>query len=439
MKIFRLNTLYIFLIFIFTCSKPDLNVKKELEAIDLSQIDKNTLPYKLEIIEKFGDADKEFRLPIDLNGNGMDELVQVLKVPGSSNRPSHILAKSFNPKIDKFQKNFYNELSTPTFFDINNNGQKEIFISELTPDTTYLHVINFEGKILHSFIGAINPQKSNKEWYCDIKVVGLIDVNGDNLKDMLLSVTTRHAYQPRGIFAYDFFNKKYVWKYNTGFVPQTIQILDVIGDEKPEIFMGSTAPCNGNEKVVNGTDDYHSYRTVLSSNGEFLLKKECGKEFSNVSLSIHDITGDGKAEVIYNFFRGKNPNEKSLIGIWDVGKNRISPSISIENNNSKLETFCDVNNNGKDEMLIGWDDGRLEFRDFELTSILSRKFIDFVPGTIVSYDINNDGEVEIFVSGSLKGNGIILGLTKNLQIITYLELDNSVTINPVPYHIFNKG
>ncbi|MBL7095700.1 PAS domain-containing protein, partial [candidate division KSB1 bacterium] len=43
------------------------------------------------------------------------------------------------------------------------------------------------------------------------------------------------------------------------------------------------------------------------------------------------------------------------------------------------------------------------------------------------------------VSGSLKGNGIILGLTKNLQIITYLELDNSVTINPVPYHIFNKG
>ena len=154
----------------------------------------------------------------------------------------------------------------------------------MTPDTTYVHVVNFEGKILHTFIGAINLQKSKRKWHCDIKAVGLIDVNGDNLKEMLLSVSTSHAYQPRGIYAYDFFNKKFVWKYKTGFVPQSIQILDVTGDEKPEILLGSTAPCNGNGEIVNGTDDYHSYRTVISSNGKCLLQKECREEFSNVHL-----------------------------------------------------------------------------------------------------------------------------------------------------------
>ena len=115
--------LFILLLFL-SCSNNNNGNQKELDPIDLSQIDKNSLPYKLEIIEKFGDANKDIHLPIDLDDDGIDELVQVLKDPGSSNRPSHIITKVFNPKGDKFQINFYNEISVPTFFDIDNDGQK---------------------------------------------------------------------------------------------------------------------------------------------------------------------------------------------------------------------------------------------------------------------------------------------------------------------------
>ena len=211
------------------------------------------------------------------------------------------------------------------------------------------------------------------------------------------------------------------------FVPVSFLLYDINGDSKREIIVGSNAPANGGGVKINGTDDSHSYLTVLDSTGKCLKSQVVGGEFTSTSVYKRDLDGDGRKEILVSFTGHALPAEADFIAVWNPVTGNFGPKISIAKTQAGNLGFTDIDRDGKDDVIIGWDDGRIELRNHNLDIIKFRKFIQFSPGRIVVADFNNDGEKEIFVSGAFRGRSVILMLNQKMELLAYI--DTNLTIN----------
>ena len=400
----------------------------ELPPVDLSRINVNHLPYKFVTTRCFPRINKYMKeefSSVDLNGDGSDKLLMQSLHPEDSTTPSCIEIQDIRPRAVEFQTNFYGSsgIIVSNFqCDINKDGEKEIFVSELKSNSTYLHIIDSKGKILDSFLCARASSKSKKEWDAHVDVWTVMDINGDGWQDLLISPKATYSYQPRGVYALDVHHKKFLWKYRTGFSPRTLILYDINGDGKREILLGSTSPANGGGLKVNGTDDMHTYLLVLDSLGHCLRKPQIvSKEFAVLHLFAHDLNGDGKKEILAQFRSHRVPKEKSFIAIWNPVTGNFCQRIEMAKDLPRNLSFMDADKDGKDDVLIGWSDGTIEFRNYNLEIISSRKFTQFYPLHTAITDFNNDGKKEIILSGEFRGRGVILVLNRKMNLLAYLN------------------
>ncbi len=408
--------------------------QQQLPSIDLAKVKTRQLQYRLELVKVLSTLANETFIPVDLEDDGKDEIIMVSR---SLNMPYFLSRKSIEDNRVAFQNNYYGQIvSDPTFFDIDGDGNKEIIFSEMKHDTTYIHVLNNEGDLVLSFVGAIKPKKNTEDWDCVIDGGTLMDVNDDGWLDLLLIVHTGYAYQPRGLFAYDVHDKQYIWKYKTGFHVLTPKLIDINNDGQSDILLGSSSPDNGEGRLVNGTDDRHTYLTVLDLSGNFLNDQIIGQEFGQSKVFIHDLNGDSKPELIVNFQSHRDPKEMSFVTLWNPMTGNLSPKIKMEKDLSEDIVFLDADRNGKDDFLIGWSDGMIEIRDYNFEIIISRKYPGFVPTTFGISDLNNDGEEEIVVSGSFKGYPKTIIINRKLKLLVYPEANLGISAQNC---FFNAG
>ena len=417
-----------FLVFLFilssflTCSKNNLD-PTELEPIDLSEININNLPYKFKINKLLVNHKDVKFYPCDLDNDGKDEILHISNVRGSPSEPSFITLLTIDPQRPINQTNFDGFLqSYPTIFDLDNDGENEIIISESVKDSTYVSVLDSEGEKLHRFVAATNPYKNDDVWSCCAEVEAFIDINSDGYPEILFIIHTDYAYQPRGILAYDYKNKKILWEYKTGFVPVMIRLMDISSDGRREILFGSAAPCNGVGIDVNGTDDSKVYLTVIDSLGNYLKSQQIGKK-STARLYINDLNGDNKKEIIVHYICQQDTTENSFVALWDPNTKHLKPNISLYKNLSCEIFFLDSDNDGKDDIFIAWEDGQIEFRNHKFEKIVSKYFPNFYPQNVVLEDFNNDGEKEIIVSGYFDGKAVAILLNRQLKILAYFNRD----------------
>jgi len=427
--------LFTFNLFLLILSSPSFS-QQQLPSIDLAKVKTIQLPYRLEIVKVLSTLANETFIPVDLDDDGKDEIIMVSR---TLQKPYFLSRKSIEDDKVAFQKNCYGQIvSDPTFFDIDGDGNKEIIFSEMKHDTTYIHVINNnEGDLVLSFVGATNPKASTRDWNCVIDVATMMDVNDDGWLDLLLIVHTGYAYQPRGLFAFDVHNGEYLWNYRTGFHVLTPQLIDINNDGRREILLGSSSPDNGNGKLVNGTDDRHTYLTVLDSLGNCLNNNQkIGQEFGNATISINDLNRDSKPEIIVKFKSHRDPQEMSFVALWNPMTGNLAPKIAMEKSLSEYMVFLDADRNGKDDFLIGWSDGTIEIRDYNFEIIISRKYPDFVPTTFAISDLNNDGEEEIVVSGRFKGYPKTIIINRKLNLLAYPDANLGISAQNC---FFNTG
>ena len=170
----------------------------------------------------------------------------------------------------------------------------------------------------------------------------LTDLSNDRWPDLRLVVHTDHGFQPRGIFAYDFHNMNFIWRYKTGFHVLTPQLIDINNDEQTVILLGPSSPGNSNGRVVNITDDEHAYPTVLNAQGNRQINdREIGKKFEVAKVLISDLDNDRNAEIHVQFKNHRDPKEKSFIAIWDPIDDILSPKLTIEKDLSDDILFFD--------------------------------------------------------------------------------------------------
>jgi len=428
-----------FLVFLFilsfflTCSKNNID-PTELEPIDLSEIDINDLPHKFKIIQTLAKRKDDEIFCGDLDNDGKDEIITVSNSRDQFAEPSWIYASTYDPLNVIFYLDFKGLVSSLSVFDIYNDGHKEIFLSELGKDTSYVYMLSSKGDTLHKFIGATNPHLVDNKWECHIQAKALMDINSDGVYEVIFLVHTTNAYQPRGLFCYDFKNQKKIWEFETGYVPYHVQVFDINGDNKREILFGSAAPKNGAGIPINGHDDSEVFLTVIDTLGTLVHSQPIGARYSTAHLLIHDINSDGEPEIIINY-SSQTPQEKSNVALWNYETWNLAPSLPLEQKICHEIAFLDVNKDGNEDVLIAYENGKLEFRDYQFETIISKEFVHFRPTNLFILDFNTDGEKEIVVSGEFNGKGVILLFDNKMNILAFINRDYKTS----NLHILDTG
>ena len=127
----------------------------------------------------------------DLDNDGVDELVVFQKLEDLNNNTSRvglIVLNESNGNIYSVKAEYMvegNSIEYANFYDLDNNGTKEIILSTKTDSKTNLEILNLDQNKIIS-LNKYNPTWiSNKSGYTDIKVkIG--DLDNDNIKDMII-------------------------------------------------------------------------------------------------------------------------------------------------------------------------------------------------------------------------------------------------------------
>ena len=407
--------------------------QEELPPIELGSLNRSTLKLCFENIRVL--SLESFQI-VDLEDDGTDELILIQNDLMSQINQNYIILESIERNRTKFMKTFKGSLwtsSSKMLYDLDDDGIKEFFVSELRSDTAFIHILNSEGEVLFSIIGETKPESIIDEWDSSVFPEAFSDIDGDGKIDIIYSIRTGYAYQPRGIYAVNVRTNETLWQHRGGFWPKNCLMVDVNGDGEREIIISTDSPNNGEDAfgkdyLINGTDDRHVYLTVLDSLGNLKSRLIIGEEYARTKIYARDLNADEIPEILVQFSSHRDPREESFIAIWDVDNNRLGPKKLLSKYPSENFAFLDANRDGKDDLLIGWEDGTVEIRDEKLDIIRTRHFPGFIIKVLLIVDHNSDGEEEIIVTGQYKGQLTSIVLDHLLRLLAY---DNGLEITGI--------
>jgi len=134
------------------------------------------------------------------------------------------------------------------FADLNNDNWDEMLLFHQDGDSVFLSVVD----VLHrSFIiesqfllRQESKQSKFKDWiiYFNDEIVD--DVDGDGQKELIFTIVSGYAQKPRGIFRFDFEEKRITHAYHTNASFTYIHVADLNGDNRKEILVSSYAGKN---------------------------------------------------------------------------------------------------------------------------------------------------------------------------------------------------
>jgi len=351
-SILKLSAFIVLVFILFLCSH---GTKDNENIINLSQVNPARLPYGF-TKELFSEGESNFNF-IDINGDGIDEVLWVAISNDTFNLTMNqaILYNSEKQTIDV--KSFTGIIYiSDKQYDIDNDGYKEIFISEQLGDTLFLHIWSPAEKKMVSNVLACNTHQSDRKWQCEDKLLGAKDINGDGFAELFIAVVTDFAYQPRYICAYDAVHKNKVWQYDMGGAVANAVIYDYDHDGEDEIICGTSSPDNGKDAVgknyiVNGTSDEYTYFIILNlldGNSEKVVP--VGGAYEHLNVGIYDWKGDGTSDaLVLNTGQGRT---LCFIAPFDVERDSLYPQITFAGDIPELFINFDAGSrDGIDELL----------------------------------------------------------------------------------------
>lgn len=396
----------------------------ERSPLDLATINEKNLDYRLDIQNRRTFHPGEDVNPVDINMDGVDELVLISNSQIIDN-PSYMQIMSADFYQVWLRNNYRGQIFLPIVLDLDLDQHNELVFSESRGDSTLIHVLNRKGSPIASFVAAVNPHSSNQKWLCACSGIAAMDVNQDGYQDLIYALNTSYAYQPRGVFAFDVRHNRQLWEYRTGFIPFGLLLTDTNHDGRQEIICGSSAPQNGVGQMINGTDDATVYFTILNSLGQPLMSHRFREDYNILRILPHDFDRDGDDDLFFIASSMRVRHELSSV-IGKIDTDRYQPSILSEFNHTSapLMSIISLPQERNDRLLIYSLDGLVEIRTPQLKLLRSRKLIDFHDiSCAVGEDLDGDKIPEILLTGSQNNYSFCAILDLGLSLKSLLRFN----------------
>jgi len=378
----------------------------------------------------------------DLNSDGKDEIILIRK----NQEHSYITIHDEKMNIIS-QLNYYSEIANVNTCNIDDDEDKELFICNVV-DSNYVYLAesNYEWEkelIRTDFtfqpITRIDISRKIKRlhWHPSLVPNFADDLYKNGEKEMIVTANAGFSCYPRGVWIYDVHTGKELWNYQTAGNITSLLFEDFDGDGEKE-FIISTYSFKNHKRIVNGTDDFHSYIIVFDTKGKTLYREKTGEGYSAIYSKAVDINGDGTKEIISKKVTWGNNKEKNGLYIrkWENGTLNIIKKKEFEASFARSGGFenADINNDGKDELLIVGSNNDLLVFDLNLNIL--ENFTKIPVNAIKSIeDLDLDGEKEILLYA--KEGGLLI-LNSKMKIKTYFQ-KHLVGKNKINTQIFNVG
>ena len=395
-----------------------------------------TSKYKIELVSREVANKMNSKISYhDLNNDGEDERViafhnnakEEAAIKVISNQGINYDAWNFHGYFQKSSKNFF-------CADLNKDGFDEINVFYYRDDSVFLASIQpylnkeilFEDKLISTVL-----KRDNKVDYVT-SCFTLADLNGDGNSELLFFFNAGYSRQPRGLFAFDFVNDTILKSESFGAFFSNMIITDLDDNGFPEIYCGSSTPCNIPDTMGIPYDDYNSWF--------FCFNNKLELEFSPIlntsapsSILISKFVSDGGEQYIVVSFVLVEEN-KQIIKFFNSSYEVVS-EYEIVNPSMVNSNIISINRNididGKNYLMLGLEDDELLLLN-EKREVLKKSILQEGAYNIFEADFNKDGKNEhVFIN-------------PDVDIIIYdANLENpsiiSTNIQPHSYSWMNYG
>lgn len=176
-----------------------------------------------------------------------------------------------------------NGLSLSHLADVNGDGIVEAFVSWTSGTSAHLAAFNAQAYPVSQFQkeGTLNVHKTWGTNYTWLNALQLVDLDRDGRQELLASVSSTWALQPRGLACFDLETGTEQWFFPMAGFVEGIITGDLDGDHRQEILIGSLSPANG-AVLPDGTDDAHAYVFALAADGQLLWRQPAADYFGRV-------------------------------------------------------------------------------------------------------------------------------------------------------------
>jgi hypothetical protein len=250
-----------------------------------------------------------------------------------------------------------------------------------------------------------------------IHPTAVIDQYDDGHNDVIAYVSSNWAANPRGASLFNYTSGSETWFYAAG-KPVANRFDDVNNDGLLEMSGGWSSVHNGARGSGRGgnttTTDGDCWTVVINENGwEVFSKKWTGyNHHGNVINCFADLNNDGTKEIltIHRHDPYHYPGTADIHLLDATNGAILDQWIGPNNHRYQGWAFADINNDGKDEIIIAHTDGVVRVIDYNLNVIDSVTYSSNVRVHAVN-DLNGDGDLEVII-----GTGSTLRvLNKNLN------------------------
>jgi len=363
-----------------------------------------TSKYKIELKSKnIADKQKSKIDFYDLNSDGKDERIIEFHNAVKGEASIKILGNegliydtwNFHGYFQNASNNFYCS-------DFDNDGYAEIFVFYYRDDSVLLTAIQpFPNKkiILQDKL-ITTVWKRNEDIDYIISDYNTTDLNGDKYNEIIFLFKAGYSRQPRKIVSFDIHNDSITKSKSIGANYSYLTILDINGDAKPEIFLGSNTTANIHDSLPIPYNDYSSYFLAYNNKLKFLFPPIINPNYpSTVQVCKYksDI-GEPLIAVLFNNTAEKN----QIVKFYDQNYKVIYSKKLIDAATDKsniISYMTNVNIKGENFILLGISYDKFILINEKGDEVKKYLFEDGVSLKMYK-DINKDGKKEFVFTNS---------------------------------------
>ena len=255
--------------------------------------------------------------------------------------------------------------SSPIIFDLDNDGDKEIYFGS---DNDALYGYNSFGEEISGFPFQSSDRVRSSPAIGDVDNDGQMEIvfgnNGGKLYVLNHDGTQQLAYTILGI------------------IEGAPALVDVDGDQDLEIVFTTTTTSGGQLYVI------HHNGTTMSG-----FPKELGSMWG-AGPAVHDIDNDGLYDVVCATY-----NKEVYAIEVNGGSVKSGFPFTASGRFSTPPTIVDVDSDGDYEIVVGSNNGELYVLHHDGTIFLEYNTGDDIRGGISVCDLNNDGQLDLLFGG----------------------------------------